>query len=99
MSEQKSALADRLLELALGQVGTHAVVLLDPNGVIVGWLAGAERLFGYKPEEIIGKNSSELFTPEDLERDLSSWEQKPPAGPESRTTTAGRSARTVGASG
>src|SRR4051812_49177709 len=76
MAEDYSALASRLLGLAMGQVGTHALVLLDPDGVVVGWLAGAERLFGYEADEIIGRNTSVLFTPEDLERDLSSWEQE-----------------------
>lgn len=76
MAGEPSALAGRLLESAMGQVGTHAVILLDPNGVIVGWLAGARRLFGYEPDEILGRNASVLFTPEDLERDLSSWEQE-----------------------
>jgi two-component system CheB/CheR fusion protein len=76
MSEEHSALASRLLELAMGHVRTHAVTLLDPNGVIVGWLAGAERLFGYEAGEIIGQSFSVLFTPKDLEKDLSSLEQE-----------------------
>lgn len=80
MADERSALAGRLLDLTLREVGTHALVLLDPNGVIVGWLAGAERLFGYKAEEIVGQNSSVLFTPEDLQKDLSSWEQKTASG-------------------
>jgi PAS domain S-box-containing protein len=67
-------LKQRLLEIALGEVGTHALILLDAEGRIVAWLAGAERLLGYKAEEIIGKNVSILFTPEDLEKDLSNWE-------------------------
>jgi PAS domain S-box-containing protein len=76
MSKDQSAFAGRLLDVALAEVGTHALILLDPSGCIVGWLAGAERLLGYTAEEIVGKNSSMLFTPEDLEKDLSSWEQK-----------------------
>jgi two-component system CheB/CheR fusion protein len=76
MAEDYSALASRLLEVAMGQVDTHAVILLDSNGVIVGWLAGAERLFGYEPDEIIGQNGSVLFTPEDLEKDLFTWEHQ-----------------------
>ena len=74
MSDEDFTLAKRLRDRALSEVGTHAVVLLDPTGVIVGWLAGAERLFGYKADEIIGQDVSRLFTPEDLEKDLSSWE-------------------------
>lgn len=76
MPEDNSELMSRLLEIALPSIGTHALVLLDPEGTVVGWLAGAERLFGYRPEEIVGQNASRLFTPKDLEKDLSSWEQK-----------------------
>ncbi len=44
------------------------MVLLDPEGVVVGWLAGAEYLFGYSVEEMVGKRLDVLFTPEDRER-------------------------------
>lgn len=76
MSEEQEPLPKRLLELAIQQVGTHALILLDPNGTVIGALAGTERLLGYKPEEIIGRNISMIFTPEDLEKGLSAWEQK-----------------------
>jgi PAS domain S-box-containing protein len=74
MSDANAALTDRLLKLALGNVGTHALVLLDSQGFVAAWLGGAERLFGYKAEEIVGRNVSVLFTPEDLQKDLSNWE-------------------------
>lgn len=76
MSDEHSALARRLLDLILPEVGTHALILLDPTGTIVAWLAGAERLFGYTAEEIIGQNAALLFTPEDLRKGLSDWEQR-----------------------
>jgi PAS domain S-box-containing protein len=75
MPEESSAFLSRLRELALAEVETHALVFLDPQGVIVGWLAGAERLFGYTADEIVGQDVSILFTPEDLQKGLSRWEQ------------------------
>lgn len=80
MSDEHSALADRLLAAALSNVGTHALILLNADGIIVGWLAGAQRLFGYKPEEIIGRSVDVLFTPEDLKKDLSRWERTTASG-------------------
>ena len=74
MPQHRTALADLLLDLARQQVNTHALVLLDAQGTIIGWLAGAERLFGYRADEIIGKNAAILFTPEDLANNLSAWE-------------------------
>lgn len=75
MPENRDQLAHRLLELTLDQVGTHALLLLDRDGIVVDYKAGAERVLGYKQEEIIGQNVSILFTPEDLQKDLSTWEQ------------------------
>ena len=58
----------RLLALATQQAKEHAVVLLDPEGVVVGWVAGAEYLFGYSVDEMMGQKLDVLFTPEDRER-------------------------------
>ncbi len=43
----------------------YAIFMVDPEGRVINWNAGAQRLFGYKEEEIIGEDSSLLFTPED----------------------------------
>jgi two-component system CheB/CheR fusion protein len=55
----------RLLHLLLEQSTEHALVLLDPDGAIVGWLAGAETVFGYRAQEVVGRRHNLLFTPED----------------------------------
>jgi len=46
-------------------VKDHAIFMLDPDGLVVTWNKGAERLRGYKSEEIIGKHYSCLFPIED----------------------------------
>jgi PAS domain S-box-containing protein len=76
MPDEREALSQRLHDLALKEVGTHALVLLNPDGVIVSWLAGAERLFGYKAEEIIGQKDAVIFVPEDVRRDIPAWERQ-----------------------
>jgi two-component system cell cycle sensor histidine kinase/response regulator CckA len=43
----------------------YAVFHVSPSGVVETWNAGAERIFGYAPAEIIGRSASILFTPED----------------------------------
>ncbi len=68
------SLVKRLLERCIADVGTHALVLLEPSGIVVGWYAGAERMFGYSPDEILGKSAAVLFTPEDLCNDMFNWE-------------------------
>jgi PAS domain S-box-containing protein len=71
-----ASLADRLEQLAIDQVETHTLILLDRQGTIVGWRGGAERVLGYRADEIVGKNVSILFVPEDLEKELATWEQR-----------------------
>jgi PAS domain S-box-containing protein len=44
----------------------YAIILLDPDGYVVSWNAGADRVKGYKSEEIIGRSFSLFYTPEDL---------------------------------
>ena len=63
--------ARRAHELALlvENVRDYAILLLDPDGIVVTWNAGAERLKGYRPEEIIGQHFSAFYTDEDRARD------------------------------
>jgi PAS domain S-box-containing protein len=49
-------------------VEDYAIFMLDPEGHVVSWNSGAERLKGYKAEEIIGKNFSQFYLPEDAAR-------------------------------
>jgi diguanylate cyclase (GGDEF)-like protein/PAS domain S-box-containing protein len=46
----------------------YAIFLLDKDGHIVTWNAGAERILGYQKDEIIGSHFSRLYLPEDVEQ-------------------------------
>ncbi|HUS25078.1 MAG TPA: PAS domain S-box protein, partial [Candidatus Binatia bacterium] len=63
------------LALALRELRSHAVALLDSDGRVDAWLAGAERIFGYRADEIVGRNISVLFVAEDLARGADVWER------------------------
>ncbi|GLQ89967.1 hybrid sensor histidine kinase/response regulator [Dyella flagellata] len=52
-------------ELLVQSVVDYAIYLLDPDGRIVSWNAGAQRIKGYTSEEVIGKHFSMFYTPED----------------------------------
>jgi PAS domain S-box-containing protein len=54
--------------MLLDGVEDHAIFMMDPKGQIVSWNAGAERIKGYRADEIIGQNFSRFFSPEDIER-------------------------------
>jgi PAS domain S-box-containing protein len=47
--------------LLMKSVSDYAVVLMDPHGAILGWGAGAVRMFGFDPGETLGRNVSFLF--------------------------------------
>src|SRR6202522_2140744 len=49
-------------------VEVYAIFMMDPQGQILSWNAGAERIKGYSAEEIIGHTFSCFFPPEDIER-------------------------------
>jgi PAS domain S-box-containing protein len=53
-------------DLLVEQVKDYAIFMLDPEGNIVSWNLGAERLNGYRSEEIIGKHFSVFFVEEDV---------------------------------
>ena len=49
-------------------VEDYAIFMINPEGRVVSWNAGAERLKGYAAQEIIGEHFSRFYTAEDLER-------------------------------
>jgi PAS domain S-box-containing protein len=54
-----------LLELFVDSLPDHAMCLLDVDGKILSWNAGASRMMGYSADEIVGRNLSSLYTAED----------------------------------
>ena len=53
------------LELLLDALADYAIYMLDPDGFVTTWNAGAERITGYQAIEIVGQHFSRFFTPED----------------------------------
>jgi PAS domain S-box-containing protein len=58
------------LELLVDAVTDHAIYLLDRDGMIRTWNAGAERIKGYQASEVLGRHFSLFFTPEDKAADV-----------------------------
>jgi PAS domain S-box-containing protein len=57
-------------QLLIESVTDYAIYMIDPDGHIATWNAGARRFKGYEPAEIIGRHFSTFFTPEDRARGL-----------------------------
>jgi len=54
--------------MLLDGVRDYAIFMMDPQGLVVSWNAGAERIKGYTAEQIIGHNFACFFPAEDIER-------------------------------
>ena len=51
--------------LMIESVKDFAIVMLDPGGHVTSWNIGAERIKGYRADEILGKSFTFFYTPED----------------------------------
>ena len=61
--------SEERLRLMVESVKDYAIFSTDPQGRVTTWNAGAERIFGYRDDEIIGRGLAAIFTPEDREAD------------------------------
>lgn len=52
------------------EVEDYAIILLDKNGIIQNWNRGAEKIKGYKENEIVGKSFQQFYFAEDRQKDL-----------------------------
>jgi PAS domain S-box-containing protein len=65
-AEEALRQSEARLRLMIESVRDYAIFMLDPQGCVLTWNAGAERIKGYQADEIIGQDFSIFFTPEDL---------------------------------
>jgi len=59
-----------IYELLIQSVVDYAIYTLDPNGLVVSWNPGAERIKGYTAGEIIGQHFSRFYTEADRQAGL-----------------------------
>jgi PAS domain S-box-containing protein len=56
--------------LMVEEVQDYAILYLNNKGIVENWNLGAEKIKGYKAEEIIGQNFSRFYTESDREKNL-----------------------------
>jgi PAS domain S-box-containing protein len=54
-----------VFQLLVAAVRDYAIFMLDPDGNVATWNAGAQRIKGYAPSEIIGRHFSTFYSEED----------------------------------
>lgn len=73
VSERELVEAEQF-RLLVESVQDYAIFLLDPEGRVVSWNRGAQRIKGYAPDEILGTHFSVFYTEEDQRRGHPRWE-------------------------
>jgi PAS domain S-box-containing protein len=66
MHEEALRQSEERFRLLIEGVTDYALYLLDPEGIITSWNAGAERIKGYPRGEIIGRHVSVFYSEEDI---------------------------------
>jgi PAS domain S-box-containing protein len=65
--EEALRVSEERFRLLVESVRDYAIFMLDPDGMVRSWNAGAQAIKGYAPEEIIGRHFSAFYTPQDRE--------------------------------
>src|SRR5207237_10050914 len=67
LGEMRVRQSEERLRAMIDSALDYAIFTMTADGVVDSWNAGAERMFGYTSEEIVGSHVDVLFTPEDRE--------------------------------
>ena len=66
ITERKASQDDQARLAAIVECSDDAIVSYHPEGIVITWNHGAERLYGYLAEEMIGRNIRLLYTADDF---------------------------------
>ncbi len=67
---QGSQASDNEFRLLIESMEEYAIFVLDNDGIIKSWNKGAEKIFGYKEQEAIGKSTNLIFRREDIAKGI-----------------------------
>jgi two-component system, chemotaxis family, CheB/CheR fusion protein len=73
-AEREVALSEERLRLLINSVTDYAIFTMTPEGRIHSWNTGAQRMYGYSSEDIVGRPFDVLFTQEDREANVPATE-------------------------
>ncbi|MGZ5390055.1 MAG: hybrid sensor histidine kinase/response regulator, partial [Aeromicrobium sp.] len=66
-AEEKLRWTEESFRLMVESVSDYAIVMLDPEGLIVSWNTGAQRIKGFQADEIVGRHFATFYTEDDVE--------------------------------
>ena len=67
-AEEQLRWTEESFRLMVESVTDYAIVMLDPQGRVVSWNSGAQRIKGFSAEEIVGQHFSRFYPSADIER-------------------------------
>ena len=66
-SEAALSESEQRFRLMVSGIEDYAIFMIDPEGRVINWNRGAERMKGYRSEEIVGRHFSCFYRSEDIE--------------------------------
>ena len=66
-ADEALRLSEERFRLLVDEVNDYGIFMLDTEGRVVSWNSGAEKIKGYKSEEVIGQHFSRFYPAEDVE--------------------------------
>ena len=66
LAQERERQTDARLRALIQNVQDYAIFMLDANGFVTEWTAGAQRVKGYTADEVVGRHLAMFFTPEDV---------------------------------
>jgi len=67
---EKKILLEKLHKKMIAEIMDYAIILIDIDGTILSWNKGAEKIKGYKEEEILNQNFRIFYMPQDRQANL-----------------------------
>jgi PAS domain S-box-containing protein len=67
---EKRELLEKLHQRMIAEIQDYAIILMDAEGTILTWNKGAEKIKGYKEDEILGQNFRIFYMPQDRQAGL-----------------------------
>lgn len=65
--EEQLRWTEESFRLMVESVTDYAIVMLDPQGLVVSWNSGAQRIKGYRADEIVGEHFSRFYSRQDID--------------------------------
>ena len=73
-AQQELRASEERFRLLVDAVQEYAIYMLDPDGRVISWTTAAERIFGYRAQDVLGRAFSQFYPPDDSAQGKPAWE-------------------------